>query len=363
MTAQPLRLLPERAWRTYLGGSLLDAFHGKPDGADGHFPEEWILSVVTARNAGREDIVEGLSRLAEHPETTLKDRIAADPFGMLGTDHVQRHGATPGVLVKLIDSAERLTIQTHPDKARARELFHSDYGKTECWHILGGRNIAGQTPCVHLGFKEGVTRAAWKDLFDRQDIPGMLGALHRFDIAPGETILIEGGVPHAIGAGCFLAEIQEPTDFTIRIERVTPSGFPVADMLCHQGLGFERMFDCFTYEGLPREEARRRWCIAPEGICGRGRGMVRSLIAHERCPCFRLDKIEVAPKGELTLPASPVFSGIYVLEGIGEVIVNANEKFPLARGEQYFLPASLPGAVLRNSGEIEMTLLRFFGPA
>lgn len=278
--------------------------------------------------------------------TTLKELVDADPEGMLGAEHVKKHGPVPRVLVKLIDSSERLTIQTHPDKAHAKSLFHSDYGKTECWHILGGRVIGGEAPCVYLGFKEGITRARWKALFDAQDISGMLAALHRFDIQKGETILIEGGVPHAIGAGCFLVEIQEPTDFTIRIERVTPSGFPVADSMCHQGIGFEKMFDCFTYEGVSREEARARWFIQPTG---------ESLITYERCPYFRLDRIEA--EGSVTLPPSPVFSGIYAIEG-GGVIELADGRFPLEQGCQYFLPAGAPELTIRGA----LTLLRFFGP-
>ena len=50
----PFLLDNPRAWRTYLGGRMLDALHGDSNGEDGHFPEEWILSTVAARNAGRE---------------------------------------------------------------------------------------------------------------------------------------------------------------------------------------------------------------------------------------------------------------------------------------------------------------------
>ena len=44
----------------------------------------------------------------------------------------------------------------------------------------------------------------------------MLDCLHKFEVNKGDTFLIEGGIPHAIGAGCFLVEVQEPTDYTIR---------------------------------------------------------------------------------------------------------------------------------------------------
>ena len=53
---KPVRLKTSRAWRTYLGGAMISALHGE-EGEDGHFPEEWLMSTVTARNAGREHIV------------------------------------------------------------------------------------------------------------------------------------------------------------------------------------------------------------------------------------------------------------------------------------------------------------------
>ena len=87
----------------------------------------------------------------------------------------------------------------------------------------------------------------------------MLSCLHKVPVKKGDTFIIRGGVPHGIGAGCFLVEIQEPTDYTIRTERVTPSGLPVADAMCHQGLGFEKMFDCFDYQGYSLAELQKKY--------------------------------------------------------------------------------------------------------
>ena len=89
----PIRLDNPRAWRTYLGGSRLDRLHGVEPGTDGHFPEEWIMSVVEARNAGREDVKdEGLSHVFETGKT-LKALIEADPEGMLGKQFVREYGS------------------------------------------------------------------------------------------------------------------------------------------------------------------------------------------------------------------------------------------------------------------------------
>ena len=338
---QPLRLSRAGAWRTYIGGSMIEALHGNHNAPDTNFPEEWIMSTVRARNDGREDIVEGIS-FVSGTDLTLRDVINENPEAALGKQHVEHFGNTLGVLVKIIDSAERLTIQVHPTKEKAKELFDSEYGKTECWHILGGREINGEKPCIYFGFKEGITREYWRDVFDRQDIPAMLGCLHKFEVKKGDTFLIEGGMPHAIGAGCFLIEVQEPTDYTIRTERVTPKGLQVTDFMCHQGLGFDKMFDCFTYDGFSKSEVRERWGIKRKG---------KSVISYDNTPMFQLDIIDI--DGAETLKSNEVFSGIYVLEGEGEL--NGERIKP---GSQYFIPAACEKFDVKGN----LKLIRFYGP-
>lgn len=337
----PIRLDRASAWRTYSGGSLIEKLYGNEGMPDTNFPEDWIMSTVRARNAGREDIVEGLSMIFGS-EVSLAELIETYPEQMLGERHLRRFGKSLGVLVKIIDSAERLTVQVHPTRAQARALFDSEYGKTECWHILGGREIGGEPPCIYFGFKEGVTRERWQKVFDDQDIPAMLGCLHKFEVKPGDTFLIKGGVPHAIGAGCLLVEVQEPTDYTIRTERTTPKGLPVADFMCHQGLGFERMFDCFDYSGASAESIREEYCIMPR---------YEEIIGYSDTEMFALEKIEV--DGERVIESGGVFSGIYVLEGEGRL--GDDRLMPCS---QYFIPAaSEPFTV---SGRL--TLIRFYGP-
>lgn len=351
----PFLLDNPRAWRTYLGGLQLDRLHGKETGEDGHFPEEWILSTVAARNAGREQYPEeGMSHL-KGTDTTLKEVLESDPAGYLGAGHTD---ASLGVLTKLIDSAERLTLQVHPDKPTALRLFHSPYGKTECWHILDGHPVNGEQPCIYYGFKENVTREAWETLFHTQDIPGMLDAMQKFPVHPGDTILIEGGMPHAIGAGCFLVEIQEPTDYTIRVERTTPSGFAVADSMCHQGLGFEKMFECFHYEPLTREAIRKKGFVEPQPVLSQPGGSITTLVGWQRTPLFRLDEVLVS--GQLVVPAEEnCFSGLYVLEGNGTLSVNGRS-MALHKTDQIFVPAGTGTFTL--CAEAPLRVLHFFGP-
>lgn len=356
----PLKLDSPRVWRTYTGGASIDQLHGSPKGEVTHFPEEWIMSVVAARNAGREDIMdEGMSRLPEHGNITLKELIDGNPEYYLGKKHVEKNGAQPGVLVKLIDSAERLTVQVHPDRDMAGKLFGSRFGKTESWHILDTHPVNGESACIYIGFKPGITRKHWKELFDNQDIPGMLDFMHRVEVKKGDTVLIKGGVPHAIGAGCFLAEVQEPTDYTIRIERVTPSGLAVADSMCHQGLGFERMFECFKYEGVTEKEAIDRWFVRSQEVKRTDGGTVTSVLGYDATKFFCLDKITA--EGTLEIECLPGFSGIYVLDGAG--ILHANgQKCRIEKAEQYFIPAATERFRLDSEGETPLQILRFMGP-
>ncbi|MCY1153381.1 MAG: hypothetical protein PQJ45_02045 [Sphaerochaetaceae bacterium] len=356
---QPIKLKKAKAWRTYLGGSMLRDLQGERNTEDDHFPEEWIMSFVSARNAGREDILdEGLSKIDSEEDKSLKDVILTDPSYFLGKEFVNKFGETTGVLIKLIDSSERLSVQVHPDREKAKKLFHSAFGKTECWHVLGGRRINNDDPCIFLGFKEGITQEKWKQLFDVQDIQGMLDCMHKIYVKPGETYLINSGVPHAIGAGCFLAEIQEPTDYTIRVEKITESGMRIDDRMCHQGIGFIKMFECFHYDGLSYQQAIDKWSIKKRIIEKRDSAVYESLIDYSDTEMFALYGLSIK-SGEFDLKLNDIFSGIYVLEGSATMKCD-DQSYSLNKSDQYFIPAGCKSLLFSESKDLR--LLHFFGP-
>lgn len=361
LRVRPLRLKENRVWRTYNGGRMIGAWRGR-DEADTQLPEDWIGSTTKAVNAshpGPED--EGLSRidgksLGIAEDVLLCELIEACPEEMLGKAHAALFGARTALLVKALDAAERLAIQAHPDRADAMRYFGSPFGKTEAWYVLSTREEIDPSPAVLVGFRENVTREEWKRLFETQDIPGMQNALHRIEVKPGDVILLEGGVPHAIGEGCFLMEIQEPTDYTLRVERVTPRGMKLTDMACHQGAGFEAMLDMFHYEFLTREETLARWRKQPRPmqVCEGGR--IDVLLDESDTPCFALRRMQV--NGCMITAKESGFRIAVVVEGEG-MLKAGDETLALQQGDCLFLPAGVPEC--RWEGE-KMTVLLCLPP-
>ena len=230
------KLQENRAFRSYIGGKRIDKLRGKAECISGNFPEDWTASTVRAFNPGREDIVEGYGKTVDG--IYIKDIVKEDM----------------PILVKLLDSDERLVIQAHPSREFAKAHMNSNVGKAECWYFID----TDETAHVYAGFKEGITREKWETLFENQDVDGMLSCLHRFSVKKGDCIFIPGGLPHAIGGGCLMIELQEPSDLMVIPERKTPSGRILADAKLHCGLGFEKMFDVFDYSGYSEEEIREK---------------------------------------------------------------------------------------------------------
>lgn len=310
----PVPVLPERVWRTYLGGKRLGERYGDCQAMDGHYPEEWILSTVRAVNPDGSS--SGICRAVIEGKEVLFTELHPNM----------------GVLTKVIDSAERLTIQVHPDKAKAMEYFGSPYGKTECWHILGRR---GEDTCIYLGFQPWVTKEIWRQCFVSQNIEKMLSCLHRILVKEGETYLIPGGFPHAIGSGCLLLEIQEPTDYTLRVERITPSGERIPDNLIHQGIGVDRMLDCFDYQVWTDSELTERYRLSRKQVW-RNRMVWECLAGEPQTDCFTLlyreetDRFAIWGEGK--------DYGLYIWEGKGRLRCGDRE-YCLSPGSQFYVPA------------------------
>ena len=254
---RPERLIPTRVYRFYQGGLLIDRLRGDPERDTDH-PEDWVGSVTAANNPGRDEPEAGLSRLDEGP--LLRDAIAADPEGWLGPAAAS---GTTGLLVKLLDAAQRLPVHAHPSRGVRRRSISVAVRQD------GGVDRAGhprRASDVWIGMRETVDPATYRGWIESQDVDALLGSLHRVPVRAGDVIYVPAGTPHAIGAGVLIAELQEPTDFSIVCEW---QGFPIEPADSHLGMGWDVALGALD---LARERAG----------AGAARGGARVLLGRPR---------------------------------------------------------------------------------
>jgi mannose-6-phosphate isomerase len=190
-TLPPVALGSNRPERFYAGGTRIDAFRGVRHGD--RRPEDWLASTTVMFG---EDRV-GLSTLPDG--RLLRDAIAADPRRWLGPGRTEAR-----ILVKLLAAGQRLPVHVHPDGAFARRHLGLPCGKAEAWLVL-------EPGPLWLGFRD-------DDELGKLDDDAMLERMHEIHPQRGEWIYVPAGTPHSIGAGVFIAEVQEPCDASVLLE-------------------------------------------------------------------------------------------------------------------------------------------------
>ena len=128
---------------------------------------------------------------------------------LLGKKVIERFGTTFPLLIKFIDAREPLSVQVHPDDRLAKQR-HNSFGKTEMWYVIN----AAPGAYLYSGFAQAITpdeyvRSLEDDTF--------INYLQRHNVKSGDVFFLPAGRVHAIGAGCFIAEIQQTSDITYRI--------------------------------------------------------------------------------------------------------------------------------------------------
>ena len=199
---QSLVLFEEGFFERIWGGTRLRESLGLGAPPDRPIGEAWLVSDHPSHE----------SRILNGPwrGLTLHQLLERHPDYLLGTlARPTVHGRFP-LLLKVLDAADVLSVQVHPDDEMARELGEPDVGKTEMWHVLdsqsGSELICGLDPALD---RAGFLAAA---------ADGSIEAYMRhFPAPPGTTTFVAAGTVHAIGAGILLAEIQQNSDLTYRI--------------------------------------------------------------------------------------------------------------------------------------------------
>ncbi|MGO1538426.1 MAG: class I mannose-6-phosphate isomerase [Leucobacter sp.] len=317
---KPLLLPPNPVQHFYRGGDRIGALRGFTPETD-HQPEEWLGATVP--RFGEKTI--GLAPTADG--TLLRDHVAANPeqwVGGAGSDE----GDT-GILVKLLDARQRLPVHVHPARDFAVTHLDCPYGKTEAWYVLD----AEPDSAVYVGWKADVDRDELDRRRDAQDSEWMLEHMNRIPVTTGMSMMCPAGTAHAIGAGVFVAEVQEPTDFSILLEwSVTTSTREES----HLDLGFDTVMPSVStahmtateLEALLSHEGTRPPTTEPA-----------SLLAAQADPYFRVlragdaARTGVFPQSFAVVVAQSVDSA----DGIAR-IVSDQGTVELTQGQAYAIP-------------------------
>lgn len=284
------------------GGTRLQAEWGKQSQAE-TVGESWELTV---RENEKSVIQNGI-----HAGRTLESVIGEAGGNLIGPDFSEHRFP---LLVKLIDAGDALSVQVHPDNDYAARV-EQDQGKTEMWYILE----ADEGAELICGLTDGATN---EDFIRSVEEGDPMRVLKKCPVKAGECYFIPAGMPHAIGKGILIAEIQQNCDLTYRVYDYDRRG---ADGSLRE-LHVEKA--CHVVRAFSEEE------IEELRYARRSDTLVNGEILAD-CAYFRVERLTV---GERThLPESALMRHFLCLSGEGSLLCGG-ERYPIAKGDSYYLP-------------------------
>jgi mannose-6-phosphate isomerase len=348
----PLRLAPNRVYRFYEGGVLMDRFRGLAEPEDTMFPEDWVGSATPAINPPEHTYEgEGLSTVEVGGRSlVIADLLAERPEDVAGPTIVERYGVSTALLVKLLDAGSRLPVHVHPTRDLAARIFDSQFGKAEAWYIVATQQIDGApSPRVWLGFRDDVSPEQVRAWIESQDTEALRGAMNEIEVSPGDTVFVRPGLLHATGAGVFLVEAQEPTDFSIMAEY---RGYPIDPEIAHMHRGWDTMLQVIDRGAVTQEELGVL-CGAPRRVAANEtEGWTEDDIwGPQSDPYFKAFRLHV--DGSVAWPHAGVYSVNIVTAGSG-MAETAHGTLELRAGDTFtILGGTAPTTI---SGNLELVV-------
>lgn len=211
------------------------------------------------------------------------------------------------LLVKIIDAADDLSIQVHPDDEMGSRLDNSK-GKTECWYILNenpasiifGLNVDSKEEAIKL-----IDERKWDEL------------LREMPTKKGDFFFVMAGSVHAIKKGSLILEIQQASDITYRLydyDRKDADGNL-------RDLHLEKSKEAIKI--LPEENEIKE--IKKDGF------VERILTENEY---FEVREFEI--ENEAAFKREKPYLLEAVVEGEGEIIIES-ESYPIKKGDFFIL--------------------------
>lgn len=320
MSRTPFRL--EAPLKDYLWGGtkLKEQYHKTTDLEK--VAESWELS---CHKDGVSIIADG-----DYAGYPLTKYIEEKGEGVLGTAASALD--TFPILIKLIDAADNLSLQVHPNDKYAYRV-EGEPGKTEMWYVIDCEPGAE----LIYGFRETITKEQFEKAIEDNTI---LDLVNRVPVKKGDLFFVEAGTLHGIGAGITVAEIQQNSNTTYRIYdygRVGADGKPR---------------DLHISKAKEVTDLNRKICdTKPRGASVQMDGFTRTELIS--CPFFTVDHYKMDYGCELFSGESS-FQAITMIEGQGAVLYK-QETIPVQKGNTVFVPAGIRQYKMKGSGEFLLT--------
>ena len=256
----------------------------------------------------------------------LNELVAEQRENLVGRANFERFGTEFPLLVKFIDARDDLSIQVHPTDEIARRQGR-ERGKTEMWYLMPSEPEA----TLLCGLNRQITPDEYKRMVAEKTITE---AISRYPVGEGDCFFLPAGRIHAIGSGCFLAEIQQTSDVTYRIydfDRHDDLGRP-------RELHTELAAESIDYAVLPDYQTH----YTPEK---------NRRVELVRCPYFTTAVYDLDAAFALDYSALDSFVILIGLGGAAIVTEPGGTHFVLRAGETVLLPAT--ATTLKVEGNIK----------
>ena len=283
--------------------------------------ESWEISGVK----GDESVVAG----GADDGMTIPELIARDKENLLGKANFDRFGMEFPLLIKFIDARQDLSIQVHPNDKLAWER-HQSKGKTEMWYVVD----ADPGSRLRSGFAKEVTPDEYEASIADNSITDLL---KEYDIHKGDLFFLPAGRVHSIGAGAFIAEIQQTSNITYRIydfNRCDDSGKP-------RELHTELSKGAIDYTVLPDY---RTYYDAKEDEC-------TQLVS---CRYFTTSLMKLTKQYNMELENLDSFVILICTAGNGTITDDKGNCMTMRQGESLLVPASVKGVAIKPENGMEL---------
>ena len=269
--------------------------------------ESWEISGVQ----GNETVV------SEGPDAgrSLNELVAEQKEALVGKANYERFGNEFPLLIKFIDARDDLSIQVHPTDEIAHRQGR-ERGKTEMWYLMPSDPEA----TLLCGLRKHITPDEYKQMVEQKTI---VDAIARYPVHEGDCFFLPAGRIHAIGSGCFLAEIQQTSDVTYRIydfDRHDDLGRP-------RELHTELAAESINYDVLPDYQTH----YTP---------VKNQRVQLVQCPYFTTSVYDLNQAVDLDYTALDSFVVLIGLSGAAIVSEETGTQFVLKAGETILLPAT-----------------------